>query len=155
MDVASYAWDRVSSRSRFPGTECGRGYNQHVPVVRKPTFHGRLSWVGILPGFAMALLVPGFSGAWQAAGAWLWYAMTCLKLRRTALRAATILGLLIAGWHLPLIVVGDRLSSIYILQIMGAVITGQIHNAEGSVLIIMLSHAMDTPPEHPHLKVVA
>ena len=64
------------------------------------------------------------------------------NLGRTALRAALILGLLIAGWHLPLIIVG-QVSWTDIIQIMGAAIDLQldVNNARGSVSIIMLSHA--------------
>src|SRR6187200_1376106 len=56
-----------------------------------------VGWVGILPGFG---------GAWEEPG-WRGYAVPRLQSGRTALRAALILGLLIAGWHLPLIVVGQ------------------------------------------------
>jgi membrane protease YdiL (CAAX protease family) len=102
-----------------------------------------VNWVGILPVFAMALLIPGFGGAWEEPG-WRGYAVPRLQSARTALRAALILGLLIAGWHLPLIVVG-QVSWTDIIQIMGAVIVFNwlFNNASGSVLIIMLSHAMN------------
>jgi uncharacterized protein len=104
---------------------------------------GSISWVAILPAFAMALLIPGFGGAWEEPG-WRGYAVPRLQSGRTALRAAVILGLLIAGWHLPLIVVG-QVSWTDIIQIMGAVIVfnWMFNNARGSVLIIMLSHAMN------------
>lgn len=102
-----------------------------------------INWVGILPAFATALLIPGFGGAWEEPG-WRGYAVPRLQSGRTALRAALILGLLIAGWHLPLIVVG-QVSWTDIIQIMGAVIVFNwlFNNARGSVLIIMLSHAMN------------
>ena len=100
-------------------------------------------WLGILSAFAMALLIPGFGGAWEEPG-WRGYAVPRLQAGRTALRAALILGLLIAGWHLPLIVVGE-VSWTDIIQIMGAAIVFNwlFNNARGSVLIIMLSHAMN------------
>ena len=99
--------------------------------------------LGILSAFAMALLIPGFGGAWEEPG-WRGYAVPRLQSGRTALRAALILGLLIAGWHLPLIVVG-QVSWTDTIQIMGAVIVFNwlFNNARGSVLIIMLSHAMN------------
>jgi uncharacterized protein len=102
-----------------------------------------VSWVGIFPAFAMALLIPGFGGAWEEPG-WRGYAVPRLQSGRTALRAALILGLLISGWHLPLIVVG-QVNWTDILQIMGAVIVLNwlFNNASGSVLIIMASHAMN------------
>jgi uncharacterized protein len=102
-----------------------------------------INWLGILSAFAMALLIPGFGGAWEEPG-WRGYPVPRLQSGRTALRAALILGLLIAGWHLPLIVVG-QVSWTDIIQIMGAVIVFNwlFNNARGSVLIIMLSHAMN------------
>ena len=102
-----------------------------------------VNWVSILPAFAMVLLIPGFGGAWEEPG-WRGYAVPRLQSGRTALRAALILGLLIAGWHLPLIIVG-QVSWTDIIQIMGAVIVFNwlFNNARGSVLIIMLSHAMN------------
>jgi membrane protease YdiL (CAAX protease family) len=102
-----------------------------------------VNWLGILSTFAMFLLIPGFGGAWEEPG-WRGYAVPRLQSGRTALRAALILGLLIAGWHLPLIVVG-QISWTDIIQIMGGVIVFNwlFNNARGSVLIIMLSHAMN------------
>ena len=89
------------------------------------------------------LIIPGFGGAWEEPG-WRGYAVPRLQSGRTALRAALILGLLIAGWHLPLIMVG-QVSWTAMIQIMGAVIVFSwlFNNARGSVLIIMLSHAMN------------
>ena len=102
-----------------------------------------VDWVGILTAFAMALLIPGFGGAWEEPG-WRGYAVPRLQSGRTALRAALMLGLLIAGWHLPLIVVGQVIWT-DIIQILGAVIVFNwlFNNSRGSVLIIMLSHAMN------------
>jgi membrane protease YdiL (CAAX protease family) len=104
-------------------------------------FMASIDWLGILPAFAMALLIPGFGGAWEEPG-WRGYAVPRLQSGRTALRAALILGLLITGWHLPLIVVG-QVSWTDIIQIMGAAIVFNwlFNNARGSVLIIMLAHA--------------
>ena len=95
----------------------------------------------VLSTFAMVLLIPGFAGAWEEPG-WRGYAVPRLQSGRTALRAALILGILIAGWHLPMIVVG-QVSWTDMIQIMGAVIIFNwlFNNARGSVLIIMLAHA--------------
>jgi uncharacterized protein len=101
------------------------------------------SWTGLLPGFAIALLIPGLGGAWEEPG-WRGFALPRLQTGRSALFAALILGVLIAGWHLPLMVVGDVHYS-DILTIMGAVIIFNwvFNNANGSVLIIMIMHAMN------------
>ena len=102
-----------------------------------------VSWVAVASTFAMVLLIPGVGGAWEEPG-WRGYAVPRLQSRRTALRAALILGLLIAGWHLPLIVVG-QVSWTDVISIMGAVVVFNwlFNNARGSVLIIMLAHAMN------------
>ena len=95
----------------------------------------------LLPGFAVALLIPGLGGAWEEPG-WRGFALPRLQSGRSALFAALILGVLIAGWHLPMMVVGDVHYS-DILSIMGAVsiFNWVFNNANGSVLIIMLMHA--------------
>ena len=97
----------------------------------------------VLTTFAMVLLIPGFGGAWEEPG-WRGYAVPRLQSERSAVHAAFILGLLIAGWHLPLIVVG-QVSWTDMIQIMGAVIIFNwlFNNARGSVLIIMLAHAVN------------
>ena len=112
--------------------------------MRKPN-HPWLDIDGldVLTTFAMFLLIPGFGGAWEEPG-WRGYAVPRLQSGRTALRAAVILGVLIAVWHLPLILVG-QVSWTDMIQIMGAVIIFNwlFNNARGSVLIIMLAHAVN------------
>jgi membrane protease YdiL (CAAX protease family) len=100
-------------------------------------------WTGLLPLFLAVLLIPGLGGAWEEPG-WRGFALPRLQTGRSALLAALILGVLIAGWHLPLMVVGDVHYS-DILTIMGAVIIFNwvFNNANGSVLIIMIMHAMN------------
>jgi membrane protease YdiL (CAAX protease family) len=100
-------------------------------------------WTNLLPGFAIALLIPGLGGAWEEPG-WRGFALPRLQAGRSALFAGLILGVLIAGWHVPLMVVGDVHWSDIVL-IMGAVIVFNwvFNNANGSVLIIMLMHAMN------------
>jgi membrane protease YdiL (CAAX protease family) len=98
-------------------------------------------WTGLLPAFFLILLIPGLGGVWEEPG-WRGYALPRLQTGRSALCASLILGVLIAGWHLPLMVVGQVHYS-DILSIMGAVILFNwvFNNANGSVLIIMLMHA--------------
>src|ERR671916_1362156 len=99
------------------------------------------SWPVLLVTFLAVLLIPGLGGAWEEPG-WRGFALPRLQSGRSALFAALILGVLIAGWHLPMMVVGDVHYS-DILSIMGAVIIFNwvFNNANGSVLIIMLMHA--------------
>jgi membrane protease YdiL (CAAX protease family) len=99
------------------------------------------SWTGLLPTFALVLLVPGLGGAWEEPG-WRGYALPRLQTGRSALVAGLILGILIAGWHLPLMLAGE-VHYADIASIMGAavVLNWVFNSANGSVLIIMLMHA--------------
>lgn len=100
-------------------------------------------WTVLVPTFLFVLLIPGLGGAWEEPG-WRGYALPRLQDGRSALFASLILGVLIAGWHLPLMFVGQVHYS-DIASIMGAVIVFNwvFNNANGSVLIIMLMHAMN------------
>ena len=100
-------------------------------------------WTGLVPGFFVLLLVPGFGGAWEEPG-WRGYALPRLQVGRSALLASLILGLLWAFWHLPLMVVGEVNWSDIVLVIAASVVFAWVFNsASGSVLIIMLMHAMN------------
>jgi uncharacterized protein len=109
--------------------------------ARAPSGTDLGGWAVLLPGFAVALLIPGLGGAWEEPG-WRGFALPRLQSGRSALFAALILGALVAGWHLPLMVVGDVHWS-DVMTIMGAVIVFNwvFNNANGSVLLIMIMHA--------------
>ena len=98
-------------------------------------------WTGIFGTFAILLLVPGFGGAWEEPG-WRGYAVPRLQARWSALTSGLVLGVLIAGWHLPLIVVG-QVHYADVVSIMGAtiVINWLFNHVRGSVLLIMILHA--------------
>ena len=99
------------------------------------------AWPGILPTFAVVLLIPGFGGAWEEPG-WRGYALPRLQSGRSALVASLILGALIAGWHLPLMVAGQVHYSDIVLILAAVIVFNWVfNNAKGSVLIIMLMHA--------------
>ena len=99
------------------------------------------AWPGILSTFAIVLLVPGVGGAWEEPG-WRGYAVPRLQQGRSALVASLILGVLIAVWHLPLIVVGQVYYSDVVLILAAVIVFNWVfNNARGSVLIIMLMHA--------------
>jgi uncharacterized protein len=99
------------------------------------------AWPGILSTFAIVLLVPGVGGAWEEPG-WRGYAVPRLQQGRSALVASLILGVLIAVWHLPLIVVGQVYYSDIVLILAAVIVFNWVfNNARGSVLIIMLMHA--------------
>jgi membrane protease YdiL (CAAX protease family) len=98
-------------------------------------------WTGIFGTLAFLLVVPGAGGAWEEPG-WRGYAVPRLQARWSALTAALVLGVLIAAWHLPLIVTG-QVHYADVLSIMGAtvVINWLFNHVGGSVLLIMLLHA--------------
>jgi CAAX protease family protein len=99
------------------------------------------AWPGILSAFAIVLLVPGVGGEWEEPG-WRGYAVPRLQHGRSALVASLILGVLIAGWHLPLIVVGQVVYPDIALILAAVIVFNWVfNNAKGSVLIIMLMHA--------------
>jgi membrane protease YdiL (CAAX protease family) len=99
------------------------------------------AWPGILPTFAVVLLIPGFGGAWEEPG-WRGYAVPRLQRGRSALVASLILAVLIAGWHLPLMVAGQIAYSDVVLILAAVIVVNWIfNNARGSVLIVMLLHA--------------
>jgi membrane protease YdiL (CAAX protease family) len=100
-------------------------------------------WTGLFSTFALLLLIPGMGGAWEEPG-WRGFALPRLQTGRSALLASLILGVLIAGWHLPLIVAGE-VHYADIASIMGAtvVLNWVFNSANGSVLIIMMMHAMN------------
>jgi uncharacterized protein len=121
-------------------TLCATGLNVLLGA-QAPSAAELGGWAGLLPTFFILLLIPGFGGAWEEPG-WRGYALPQLQTGRSALFASLILGVLIAGWHLPLMVVGQVHYS-DIVTIMGAVVVFNwvFNNANGSVLIIMLMHA--------------
>jgi uncharacterized protein len=100
-------------------------------------------WTGLLPLFFLILLIPGLGGTWEEPG-WRGYALPRLQDGRSALIASLILGVLWALWHLPLMVVGQVHYADIVLVIAAAVVfTWVFNNANGSVLIVMLMHAMN------------
>ena len=67
------------------------------------------------------------------------YAVPRLQHGRTALVASLILAVLIAGWHLPLMVAGQIHYSDIVLIIAAVIVFNWVfNNTNGSVLIIML-----------------
>lgn len=100
-------------------------------------------WTGLLPSFFFILLIPGLGGAWEEPG-FRGYALPRLQVGRSALLASLVLGALWALWHLPLMVVGQVHYSDIVLVFAAAIVsTWLFNNANGSVLILMLFHAMN------------
>jgi uncharacterized protein len=114
----------------------------NVLLGAQPPSAGQLgAWPGVLSTFAFVLLIPGAGGAWEEPG-WRGYAVPRLQHGRSALVASLILGVLIAGWHLPLMVTGEvHYSDIVLIMAAVIVVNWVFNNARGSVLIVMLLHA--------------
>ena len=100
-------------------------------------------WTGLFSTFFLLLLVPGIGGAWEEPG-WRGYALPRLQVGRSALFASLILWVGLVVWHLPLFIVGEIHWS-DVVFILGFVIVFNwvFNNANGSVLILMLMHAMN------------
>ncbi|MDQ3436460.1 MAG: CPBP family intramembrane metalloprotease [Actinomycetota bacterium] len=100
-------------------------------------------WSNLFTLFPLLLLIPGMGGAWEEPG-WRGFALPSLQAGRSALFASLILGVLWAFWHLPLLMTG-QMSWWDIVNIMGStiVLTWVFNSTGGSVLIVMLFHAMN------------
>src|SRR5918998_508904 len=100
-------------------------------------------WTSLWSTFFLLLLIPGIGGAWEEPG-WRGYALPRLQTGRSALYASLILAVPIIVWHLPLMIVGEIhwSDSVFILGFV-IVFNWVFNNANGSVLIIMLMHAMN------------
>jgi uncharacterized protein len=114
----------------------------NVLLGAQPPSAAQLSaWPSVLSTFAVVLLIPGAGGAWEEPG-WRGYAVPRLQYGRSALVASLILGVLIAGWHLPLMVAGEvHYSDIVLILAAVIVVNWVFNNVRGSVLIVMLLHA--------------
>jgi membrane protease YdiL (CAAX protease family) len=100
-------------------------------------------WTGLFSTFAVVLLIPGIGGAWEEPG-WRGFALPSLQAGRSALVASLILGAVWALWHLPLVVATGQMGGWDIVNIMAwtLVLTWVYNGTGGSVLIVMLFHAM-------------
>ncbi len=100
-----------------------------------------LAAVGVPAALLVALLAPGFGGAWEEPG-WRGFALGRLETRFGRMAAPLVLGVVIAVWHLPLFATGQILLS-DVLSILAAsvVIAAVFHLGRDSVLVAMLLHA--------------
>ena len=101
-------------------------------------------WSSFLLLFLLSLLIPGLAGTWEEPG-FRGYALPRLQFRYSALIASLILGVLWAFWHLPFVVTGEHIwidALLFTIE-WSIVYTWLFNNAKGSVLIVMLFHAMN------------
>jgi uncharacterized protein len=111
--------------------------------ARAPSSAELGGWSDLFTLFAILLLIPGMGGAWEEPG-WRGFALPGLQAGRSALVASLILGAVWALWHLPLLATG-QMASWDVVNIMGSaiVLTWVYNSTGGSVLIVMLFHAMN------------
>ena len=100
-------------------------------------------WTSLFSTFFILLLIPGLGGTWEEPG-WRGYALPRLQVGRSALFASLFLWVGVAVWHLPLMIVGEiPWSEIVFLLGFVIIFNWVFNNANGSVLILMLMHAMN------------
>ena len=111
--------------------------------ARAPSAADLGGWTGLFSTFAVVLLIPGIGGTWEEPG-WRGFALPSLQAGRSALVASLILGAVWALWHLPLVVATGQMGGWDIVIIMAwtLVLTWVYNGTGGSVLIVMLFHAM-------------
>jgi membrane protease YdiL (CAAX protease family) len=91
------------------------------------------AWPQLFATFAFVLLVPGVGGAWEEPG-WRGFAVPRLQVRQSALVTSLIMGVLIAGWHLLLMITGQVAYSDIVLILASVVVFNWVfNNAAGSV----------------------
>jgi membrane protease YdiL (CAAX protease family) len=101
------------------------------------------TWTGVLATFAIRLVNP-FDGPMQEELGWRGYALPRMQERYMPLVANLILGVLVAGWHLPLVVMGKLPLFALLGTVAATVIFGWIYtNTGGSVLLTLIAHAAD------------
>jgi membrane protease YdiL (CAAX protease family) len=100
-------------------------------------------WPSLFLTFALLLLVPGIGGAWEEPG-FRGYAIPNLQAKHSALVASLILGGLHVLWHLPLFLIGNiQWSDVVFVPAWAVVLTWLLNSSGGSVLLLMLTHAMN------------
>ena len=110
--------------------------------ARAPSVADLGGWTGLFSTFAVVLLIPGIGGTWEEPG-WRGFALPSLQAGRSALVASLILGAVWALWHLPLLAIGQMGGwDIVIIMAWTLVLTWVYNGTGGSVLIVMLFHAM-------------
>lgn len=104
-----------------------------------PTAAQLARWPEMFLVFALYLVAFGPLG--EEPG-WRGFAMPRLAIGRTALGASLVLGLFVAAWHLPLVLMGHQPAVILLATFAAQIMyTWLANHASGSVLIVMVAHA--------------
>jgi membrane protease YdiL (CAAX protease family) len=104
-----------------------------------PTAAQLARWPEMFLVFALYLIAFGPLG--EEPG-WRGFAMPRLEFGRAALSASLFLGLFVAAWHLPLVLMGHQPAVILIATFAAQIMyTWLAKHTNGSVLIVMVAHA--------------
>lgn len=95
-------------------------------------------WYGLFLQFPLVMLD---APLWEETG-WRGYALPRFSADRSRLANTLILGVLLAGWHLPIALSGGDIAVPYVIAaIASAVVTNWVYyNARESALLVMLYH---------------
>jgi membrane protease YdiL (CAAX protease family) len=106
-----------------------------------PTAVELAGWPNILPMLVLFLVVPGIGGAWEEPG-WRGYALPRIEAGRTPLAADLRLWVVVAGWHLPLLLSGFMAWHDLVAMLGGVAVYNWVYRGTGgSVLLVMATHA--------------
>jgi uncharacterized protein len=101
-----------------------------------------LAWSSFAMAFLVRLVNP-MDGPMGEEPGWRGFALPRMQARTSPLASAVILGVLVAGWHLPLVFFGDLgpigLVSTFAITIFYAWL---FNHARGSVLLTLISHSV-------------
>jgi uncharacterized protein len=139
-----FGWYAVAFLLPVGVTLVATASNVFLLGARAPSSAELGGWSDLFTLFAILLLVPGMGGAWEEPG-WRGFALPSLQGSGfSALVASLILGAVWALWHLPLLATG-QMAPWDVVNIMGStiVLTWVFNGTGGSVLIVMLLHAMN------------
>ena len=103
----------------------------------------QLSLWSMLPVFAIRLFNPGDGPLGEEPG-WRGYALPALQTTQSPLAAALMVGLLAAGWHLPIIFVGAASPFELLAPFSLGIVSCWVYNRTGgSLLLSLMLHAAD------------
>lgn len=98
-------------------------------------------WVDVALVLAVRLINP-LDGALGEEPGWRGYATPALQSRLSPLAAAAVLGVLVAGWHVPLVVFGDlALVGLPSTVVITFLYVWLFNRTGGSLLLVLLFHA--------------
>jgi membrane protease YdiL (CAAX protease family) len=104
---------------------------------------GQLSLWSMLQVFFLRLINPGDGPLGEEPG-WRGYALPALQAKRSPLAAALVIGLLAAGWHLPIIFVGAASPFELLAPFSLGIVSSWVYNRTGgSTLLSLILHAAD------------